>query len=79
MEAIQTELAKMQVSVELGSDWMIIHGGQPQAAEIQTYNDHRMAMSFAVAGAKIPGVTIQNPQVISKSFPEFWDKLESLV
>jgi len=77
--AMQTELTKMGIQVDIGPDWMIIHGGHPKAAEICTYHDHRMAMSFAVAGAKIPGIKIQNPEVINKSFPEFWTKLESLV
>ena len=77
--AMQTELAKMQIQVDLGPDWMLIYGGNPKAAEICTYNDHRMAMSFAVAGTKIPGIKIQNPEVVNKSFPEFWTKLESLV
>ncbi len=78
LEATKTELAKMGIVVEIGNDWMTIVGGEPGPAEIATYNDHRMAMSFAVAGTKIDGVIIQNPEVVSKSFPEFWDKIESL-
>ncbi len=78
LEATKTELAKMGIIVETGNDWMAIVGGEPKPAEIATYNDHRMAMSFAVAGTKIDGVIIQNPEVVSKSFPEFWSKIESL-
>ena len=75
--AMQTELAKCGIKVEAGDDFMIIHGGKPSGATIATYDDHRMAMSFAVMGAKIPGVIIENPSCVSKSFPEFWELFES--
>ena len=76
--ALQRELAKMNIQTKIGSDYIIIEGGKPKGAEIETYNDHRMAMAFAAAGVKIPGVIIKNPEVVAKSFPEFWNKLNSL-
>ena len=45
-------------------------------ALISTYNDHRIAMSFSIAGLKISGVTIENPQCVSKSFPDFYEYLQ---
>ena len=45
---------------------------EKRRAEIETYNDHRMAMSFAVAGLKIQGVKIKNPKCVEKSFPNFF-------
>ena len=47
--------------------------GTPNSAVIQTYNDHRIAMSFAVAGLKTPGVIITDPDCVAKSFPDFWE------
>ncbi len=52
--------------------------GQFQAAQIKTYDDHRMAMSFALAGLKIPGVVILDPGCVAKTYPGFWDDLASL-
>jgi len=75
--ALQRELAKMNIRTKIGADYIIIEGGQPKGAEIETYNDHRMAMAFAVAGARVPGVKILNPKVVAKSFPDFWSKLNS--
>jgi 3-phosphoshikimate 1-carboxyvinyltransferase len=49
-----------------------------QPASIETYNDHRMAMSFALIGLRIPGVSIKNPECVAKTFPEYFQVLESL-
>ena len=57
---------------------LLISGGRPTGADIETYNDHRIAMSFAVAGLKIPGVVIKDPVCVDKSFPDFWEVLEEL-
>jgi 3-phosphoshikimate 1-carboxyvinyltransferase len=55
-----------------------IVGGAPHGAEIETYDDHRMAMSFAVAGLKVPEVRILNPGCVAKSFPNYWEAFEQL-
>ena len=47
-------------------------------ADIETYKDHRMAMCFAVLGLKVPGIRIKNPSCVSKTFPNFFEKLEQL-
>ena len=44
-------------------------------AEIETYNDHRMAMCFAILGLKVPGIKIKNPACVKKTFPNFFQKL----
>lgn len=75
VEAVQNELAKMGIKTESSEDTLTIYGGKPEAATIDTYNDHRIAMSFAVAGTKIPGLKILHPEVVNKTFPGFWDEL----
>ena len=70
--ATANELGKMGIKVERMDDGLIIHGGQAKGAEIETYNDHRIAMSFAVAGLVVPGIKILNENCVAKSFPEFW-------
>lgn len=72
-----TELRKIGIKVEDTNDSMIIYGGSPKKAIINSHNDHRMAMSFAIAGLKT-GMIIQNPDCVNKSFPGFWDKLREL-
>lgn len=79
VKATQAELAKMGIKTESpNADTLIIHGGNPQPAAIDTYGDHRMAMAFAVAACKIPGMIINNPEVVNKTFPNYWEKLEEL-
>lgn len=78
LSAIATELMNMGVEVEEKEDGLIIKGGGLEGAIIETYNDHRIAMGFAIAGLKVPGIKIINPACVNKSFPEFWDILESL-
>jgi 3-phosphoshikimate 1-carboxyvinyltransferase len=60
LTAVINELSKMGVDARYHDHALIIHGGQPHGAEIETYNDHRIAMSFAVAGLKVAGVSIKN-------------------
>lgn len=78
IEAPRKELEKMGVDVKTTDDSMTIVGGNPHGADIDTYGDHRMAMAFAVAGTKTPSIIINNPKVVSKSFPTFWDVLQSI-
>lgn len=76
--AIANELKKMQIHVETGDDWIKIHGGTPVGAHIQTYNDHRIAMAFAITGLVTNGIVIEDENCVAKSFPSFWDIFESL-
>ncbi|MCL6621454.1 MAG: 3-phosphoshikimate 1-carboxyvinyltransferase [Syntrophobacterales bacterium] len=79
LAAVATELRKMGGEVEETGDGLLIRGGRPlTGAVIHTYDDHRIAMSFAVAGLSVPGVVIEDPGCVAKSFPEFWRYWETL-
>ena len=78
ISALTKELTRLGAEVEAGEDHLIVRPGVYSGAEIETYNDHRMAMSFAVAGLKIPGVRIKNPSCVDKSFPDFFQRFENL-
>ena len=77
--ALKNELAKMGIRTEDTHDTLTIYGGSPRAAEIETYNDHRVAMAFAVAGTYLPEMVIRSPEVVNKTFPNFWQVLDSVV
>jgi 3-phosphoshikimate 1-carboxyvinyltransferase len=73
------ELARLGVQVEEHADGMTIHPCKTfKPANIQTYNDHRMAMAFSLIGLRFDGVTIENPACVSKTFPNFFDVLAQL-
>jgi 3-phosphoshikimate 1-carboxyvinyltransferase len=76
--APEKELRKMGLTVSSTYDTLTVTGGKPRGTVIDTYGDHRMAMSFAVAGSKTPKILIRNPAVVSKSFPGFWETLHTL-
>jgi 3-phosphoshikimate 1-carboxyvinyltransferase len=78
LAALESELAKLGAVVEVEGDTLAITPGVPQAAEIETYDDHRMAMSFALAGLRIPGVVIGDPECVSKTWPEYFDVLDAM-
>jgi 3-phosphoshikimate 1-carboxyvinyltransferase len=78
LAAVSRELAKMGIETRALDNELHIVGGRPKGAEIETYDDHRMAMSFAVAGLKVPEVHIQNPDCVAKSFPNYWEVFEQL-
>lgn len=76
--ALHTELGKIGISSTPGPDYLIVHGGTPRSAQIATYEDHRMAMSFAVCAAVLDGMIIEEPHVVQKSWPRFWETLAEL-
>jgi 3-phosphoshikimate 1-carboxyvinyltransferase len=78
LHALAMELSKMGIRTKEGEDRLEVEGGKPHGAEIETYDDHRMAMSFAVAGLVVPGVKIKGERCVDKSFPEFWKVLQKL-
>jgi len=81
LSAMVKELSKLGVNVEEYEESMIVHGDggvNLKGAEIDTYEDHRMAMSFAVAGLKISGVKIRGERCVAKSFPDFWQRFSLL-
>ncbi|OGQ97489.1 MAG: 3-phosphoshikimate 1-carboxyvinyltransferase [Deltaproteobacteria bacterium RIFOXYD12_FULL_57_12] len=81
LHVMAVELAKMGARVTELPDTLIIEGKEEAApalhgAEIDTYNDHRIAMSFAVAGLAVPGVRIHGEECVAKSFPDFWQRFQ---
>ena len=81
LSAMVSELSKLGVKMEEREDAMVIHGEGGvglYGAEIETYEDHRMAMSLAVAGLRVPGVRITGEECVAKSFPDFWERFALL-
>ncbi len=76
--AVVRELQRLGARAEEEADGYTIHPGPVQGGEVETYDDHRMAMSFALLGLKIPGITILNPACTSKTFPHYFEVLETL-
>ena len=77
--ATACELRKLGARVEEFDDGLEVHPGPLLGAAIDTYNDHRMAMSFAIAGLKIANVIIRNPECTAKTYPDFFADLKRLV
>jgi 3-phosphoshikimate 1-carboxyvinyltransferase len=80
LRALATELCKLGTAVQEFSDGLQIDGN-PEAlhgADIATYDDHRMAMCFGMAGARLSGIRIQDPACVSKTYPGFWEDLQRL-
>lgn len=81
LEALRRELMKIGCIVEIEGDNVISWEGRrvpiAEMPEIETYNDHRMAMAFAPLSAFIPGIVIRDAEVVEKSYPGFWDDLRN--
>jgi len=76
--ALRTELTKCGANVVEEGDTLTVYPSKLEdlhGAEIETYNDHRMAMCFAILGLKVPGIKIKNPACVKKTFPNFFQKL----
>jgi 3-phosphoshikimate 1-carboxyvinyltransferase len=79
VSATRNELQRLGVQVEEHEDGMTIHPAAVlRPVVVKTYNDHRMAMSFALFGLRCDGVAIENPSCVSKTFPNFFEVLETL-
>ena len=76
--ALATELRKLGAEVDERDDGLTIHPRPLKGCAVDTYNDHRMAMSLALVGLKVPGVVIRNPGCVAKTYPGFWQDLELL-
>jgi 3-phosphoshikimate 1-carboxyvinyltransferase len=76
--ALAAELRKLGAEVDEREDGLHIIPGRLHGAEIETYNDHRMAMSLAIAGLTVPGVLIRNPGCTAKTYPRFFEDLRTL-
>lgn len=78
LAAVVNELVKMGIDAHCSDDELIVTGGIPHGVEIETYGDHRIAMSFAVAGLVTPQTIILDENCVEKSFPNFWEVFEEL-
>jgi len=76
--AVVAELQRMGIDAVEEDDGFLIQPGPPQPATIQTYHDHRMAMSFAITGLMTPGIDIADPDCVNKTFPDYWQVLNTL-
>jgi 3-phosphoshikimate 1-carboxyvinyltransferase len=78
LAALATELCRVGAGVDEFADGLKITPRPLHGAEIETYNDHRMAMSMALIGLRVPGVVIKNPACVAKTYPRFFEDLERL-
>ncbi|MBN1470984.1 MAG: 3-phosphoshikimate 1-carboxyvinyltransferase [Syntrophaceae bacterium] len=78
LAALVAELNRAGIAAEELPDGIVIQGGKMRPAKIETYNDHRMAMSFAIAGLRARGIEISDKKCVDKSFPTFWEELNKL-
>jgi 3-phosphoshikimate 1-carboxyvinyltransferase len=78
VSAVVSELRRLGVSVEERRDGLRITPGKVRPAVVETYGDHRMAMAFAVTGLVAPGVRIKDPGCVTKTFPDYFEKLDAL-
>ncbi|MEN3272997.1 MAG: 3-phosphoshikimate 1-carboxyvinyltransferase [Actinomycetota bacterium] len=72
------ELRKLGIEAREEADGFVVRPGSPMPGQVETYDDHRMAMSFALVGLRADGIEIADPDCVGKTFPEFWSTLESL-
>ena len=78
IHAIATELSRLGVTCKEEKDALTIQPKMPNAGIVQTYDDHRMAMAFALIGLRVQGIEIANPMCCRKTFEEYFDVLETL-
>lgn len=78
VHALTVELQRLGLRVEEHDDGLTVWPGAMQPAAIETYDDHRMAMSFALVGLRSPGVSILDPGCTAKTYPQFWTDLKRL-
>ncbi len=84
IEALRTELLKLGYIIEVTDDFSMVWDGQKieidnnQPIEIDTYDDHRMAMAFAASATLFPNIVIKECEVVSKSYPQFWNNLAQM-
>lgn len=78
LHAVATELARLGVPVEERPDGLTVRPAVPSGGMVETYDDHRLAMSFALVGLRVRGVGIRDPRCVRKTFPDYFERLESL-
>jgi 3-phosphoshikimate 1-carboxyvinyltransferase len=78
IHAVVTELQRAGLDAVDEPDGFVVHPGEVQPATIETYDDHRMAMAFALLGLRVSGIRIADPDCVGKTFPGYWAMLDSL-
>ncbi len=78
LRAVATELGRLGVRVEERDDGLTVYPSRPRPAAIETYDDHRIAMSFALAGLVVDGIRIRDPGCVAKTFPDYFERLEEI-
>lgn len=78
IRAILLNLHRMGISAQELPDGVLIHPGRPQPAQIETFDDHRVAMAFAVTGLRAPGIVIENPMCCKKTFENYFDIMDEI-
>ncbi|HEX4257917.1 MAG TPA: 3-phosphoshikimate 1-carboxyvinyltransferase [Streptosporangiaceae bacterium] len=78
LDACAENLRRLGIEVATGPDWIEIWPGTPKAAEIECRGDHRIAMSFSITGLRTPGITLDDPDCVKKTFPGFHTALAEL-
>lgn len=79
IHALATELRRLGVVVHEFPDGLAIYPSPVRPGTVHTYDDHRMAMSFAVLGCRVPGITIEDPGCVAKTFPDFFERLAAVI
>jgi 3-phosphoshikimate 1-carboxyvinyltransferase len=76
--ALAAELRRCGAAADEHDDGLTVHPRPLHGATIRTHHDHRLAMAFGVLGLRVPGIAVEDPTVVTKSFPGFWDALASV-
>lgn len=78
LKALATEITRLGAGAVIDEDTLVITPGEVSPTAIETYSDHRMAMSFAMLGLVVDGIEIEDPDVVNKTWPGFWSMLDAL-
>ena len=78
IHAVATELTRMGIRCDEEEDAITVHPGEPEPAVVQTYDDHRMAMAFALTGLRAEGIEIADPMCCRKTFETYFEVLDRL-
>jgi 3-phosphoshikimate 1-carboxyvinyltransferase len=78
LAALAAEITRLGAEAAIDGDELLIVPGVLHPARVQTYGDHRVAMSFALAGLRVPGIEIANPDVVAKTWPTYWNMLAGI-
>ena len=78
LRAVATELARLGAHVQELDDGLRVEPTRLHGGDVHTYDDHRLAMAFALIGLRVPGIRIEDPGCVAKTFPDYFERLEQL-